>query len=351
MGKDSRAAVECAPPDGYFSDGLVCERRFFFLATLSNTIVQGTGRPVNEQLKQKVSAALRWSPAQPYFRWRAARRLVVLAYHRVEAPARFEQHLDYIGRALHPVSVGEVLGAIAGRGGLPRHAVLITFDDGHRSVFETARPLLRARGMPAAVYVIAGLLGTDAPPWFTEAERLAERGGTARGVPAATPAALVRALKRVPDAARQQALADLRRTARGPAPAEPQLCRSELPMLEADGIAVGNHTLTHPCLNRCPESKVRHEIAESHRLLTDALGHAPRSFAYPNGDEDARVVRAVADCGYEAAFLFDHRLSPVPPPHPLRISRVRIDADAPLDRLRVITSGLHSAVFHATAGA
>ena len=290
---------------------------------------------------------LRRSPAQPLFRWRASRRLAVLAYHEVEDADRFAQHLDHVKRTMHPVSLEEVEAAASGRGGLPHRAVLVTSDDGHRSVYETALPLLRERGLPAVFYVVAGLVGTDVPFWWEEVKALARAGGAASGFDGLAPEALAKALKYVPDGQRLAALDELRRTSTAPPPPMPQLRREELRELEAGGVAVGNHTLTHPCLRYCSEEKVRHETSEAHRRLTDVLGHPPTSFAYPNGSADKRVVRALSELGYRTAFLFDHRLSEAPPPHPLQISRLVVNADAPLDRFRIIVSGLHSAVLRA----
>lgn len=294
-----------------------------------------------------LDTALRWSLAQPLFRWRAARRLTVLAYHTVSDPEQFARHLDVLLQTMRPVSLEEVLGTVRGRHRLPPQAVLVTFDDGHRSVLEEGAPLLQARGIPAVVFVVAGLLGTDTPYWFTEARELVRFGGRADGVDSADPDAVVRAMKRLPDAERLAALEGLRCTAGTPAPRLPQLHKEELKELERMGVAVGNHTLTHPCLDRCSDAKVKEEVEKAHAVLAEALGHVPRAFAYPNGDEDPRVVEAVARCGYEAAFLFDHRQSPVPPPEPLRISRLRIDTTSSLDRLRTATSGLHPALHHA----
>jgi hypothetical protein len=47
------------------------------------------------------------------------------------------------------------------------------------------------------------------------------------------------------------------------------------------------------------------------------------------------------------AFLFDHRVNPATPGHPLRISRVRVNDHTSLDRFAVIVSGLHPALHHA----
>ena len=207
--------------------------------------------------------------------------------------------------------------------------------------------LLRERGLPAACYVVAGLVGTDVPFWWEEAKGLARAGGVASGFKGLAPEALAKALKYVPDEERLAALGELRRTSSASPPPVPQLRPEELRALEAGGVAVGNHTLTHPCLRYCSEAKIRHETSEAHQRLTDVLGHPPTSFAYPNGSADGRVVRALRDLGYRTAFLFDHRLSEAPPPRPLQISRLVVGADVSLDRFRIILSGLHPALLRA----
>ena len=298
-------------------------------------------------VRAPLDAALRWSPAQLAFKRQAARRLTVLAYHGVRHPDRFRRQLDHLAATMRPVSLDQVIEATAGRRALPGRAVLITFDDGERSVLETAVPLLRERGLPAVTFVVAGLLDTAAPFWWTEVEQLVASGASAGGPAAIGPAGLVGRLKQVPDEERLAVLAELRRTAPRPAPRMPQLRRDELPLLEAAGVAVGNHTVSHPCLPRCGQEKLAAEIEEAHRLLGDALGHEPRAFAYPNGDWDGRAEQVLAARGYAVAFLFDHRVNPATPGHPLRISRVRVNDHTSLDRFAVIVSGLHPALHHA----
>jgi biofilm PGA synthesis lipoprotein PgaB len=59
------------------------------------------------------------------------------------------------------VSLDDVISAQQGRGALPDKAVLLTFDDGYRSVYTRVYPLLRAFGYPAIVALSGGWL--DAP--------------------------------------------------------------------------------------------------------------------------------------------------------------------------------------------
>lgn len=297
-----------------------------------------------------IDAALRWSPAQVYFRKRAALRLAVLAYHGVDDAGTFDRQVSYLARNATPVSLDDVIQAIDGGRRLPPRSVLVTFDDGHRSVLESGLPLLRERGIPAVAFVVAGLLDTDQPFWWTEVEHLVRAKGVAEGLDGLAPGQYVRKLKTLPDADRLAAIEQLRRTARTPVPRQPQLRRSELAELEAGGIAVENHTMTHPCLDRCDDDTVRAEVRDAHALLHAALGRPPRAFAYPNGNWDVRAERELEEEGYVAGFLFDHRLSMRAPRHPLRISRLRVGTDTRLDRFAAILSGLHPAVHHARGG-
>ncbi|MEU2629011.1 DegT/DnrJ/EryC1/StrS family aminotransferase [Kitasatospora sp. NPDC007106] len=119
---------------------------------------------------------LRLTPAQALFRARAAQRLAVLAYHGVTDPRSFGAQLDRMRRLANPVSLADVERAVTEGRPLPPRSVLITFDDADRSVFTHALPMLAARGIPAAAFVIAELIGTDRPFWWHEAAHLARHG-------------------------------------------------------------------------------------------------------------------------------------------------------------------------------
>lgn len=270
--------------------------------------------------------------------WR--RRLAVLAYHGVDDPAQLARHLDWLAENAAVVSLDDVGDAIRFKTPLPARAVLLTFDDGEPSVLDRGAPLLRERGMPAVAFVVAGLVDTERPFWWLELQELAAKAGADRG----TVERLVRRMKSVPDGERRREIERLRVRVGRPERSR-QLTRQDLRKLELDGIAVGNHSLTHPCLDHCDDTTLHVEVHQAHELLTEMLGHPPTAFAYPNGNVDERVRRAVASAGYTTAFGFDHRLVS-PDTDPLSISRVRVDSSAGLDRFRILVSGLHPALHH-----
>jgi peptidoglycan/xylan/chitin deacetylase (PgdA/CDA1 family) len=285
--------------------------------------------------RQTAELLLARSPMLALARRLNRHRLCVLAYHSVRDAAQFAEQLDWVTANMTPVSLDLVRRHLLAREPLPSHPVLLTFDDGDRSVFKVAAPLLRARGVPAVAYVVAGLVDTDLPFWWSEVEELSAQGAS----PKRSPSELVRQLKRLPDSDRRAVLEGMRSQA-GTVVRMPQLTSEELRTLERDGVEIGNHSLTHPCLDKCDDEAIRREVVEAHESLAGALGHPPTSFAYPNGNWDDRVRRTVAAAGYDLAFAFDHRLVPSGQ-DTLSLSRVRVDASADLDRFRILASGLH----------
>lgn len=285
------------------------------------------------------------SPVQRLARQAARSRIAVLAYHDVPHRGQFERHLDYLQDQMSALSADQLIEVINNGKDVPDHAAFITFDDGHASVVDHAVPALRERDLPAAMFVLAGLVGSDEPYWWVTVEAALRAGAEPPvGLPA-EPGAAVRALKQAPDDERRQVVAGL--AAQHPS-TQRNLSVSDLRELEASAIAVGCHSMTHPMLDRCTAPVLADEVQRSTETLTTWLGHHPRLFAYPNGDHDARVREEVRRAGYELAFGFDHRLVHPDRADPMRLSRVRIDARDSVDRLRLVTSGLEPVLSRAS---
>jgi peptidoglycan/xylan/chitin deacetylase (PgdA/CDA1 family) len=193
--------------------------------------------------------------------------ITVLAYHGIAdlsgdpvlgayaiPPSRFIRHLDMLARLrCRFVGLDDVVAGVAGERALPRRGVLLSFDDGYRDLLTTVGPILRERGVPAAVFAVSGALGAT------------NRWDTAIG---ASPL--------------------------------PLLSAAELASLP--GVAVGSHSRTHADLTRVGDEQLRCEVAGSRSELTDAGLATPLAFCYPYGSVDARAMAAVRAAGYDVAF-------------------------------------------------
>lgn len=92
--------------------------------------------------------------------------LLVVSYHHIGeeaeyafpgihpvSPASFEDGLRQLSTVFTFVGQDDVIAAASGRKSLPDHACLITFDDGLRSQFELAVPILDRLGVPGVFFV------------------------------------------------------------------------------------------------------------------------------------------------------------------------------------------------------
>jgi len=99
----------------------------------------------------------------------------ILCYHRFGAkaskltvtPAAFAAQMQFLAKnGYHVVPLARVDEFLSGRTPLPRKSVVITIDDGYRSAFEIAWPILKQYGFPATVFLYSDFVGAgDALNW------------------------------------------------------------------------------------------------------------------------------------------------------------------------------------------
>ena len=83
----------------------------------------------------------------------------------------FERHLDWLSKRFSILSLDEIGRHLESDRGFHRPPAAITFDDGYGDVYHNGFPLLKRKGIPAAVFVVTDLVGTGKPQIF---DRLCE---------------------------------------------------------------------------------------------------------------------------------------------------------------------------------
>jgi peptidoglycan/xylan/chitin deacetylase (PgdA/CDA1 family) len=126
---------------------------------------------------------------------------------------------------------------------LPQRSLVLTFDDGYRSVYEEAFPLLERYGMCATVFLTVG---------ESRKTELASRLPPLNG--------------------------------------RSMMSWREIGKMQSAGIAFGAHTLTHVDLTQALPDRAEAEICQSKATIEDALGTPVASFAYPYGRFDQASV-------------------------------------------------------------
>jgi peptidoglycan/xylan/chitin deacetylase (PgdA/CDA1 family) len=99
----------------------------------------------------------------------------ILCYHRfgprpsqlAVTPAAFEAQMDYLARnGYRVIPLASLLGFLERGEPVPRKSVVLTIDDGYRSTYEVAFPILRKYGFQATVFLYSDFVGApDALTW------------------------------------------------------------------------------------------------------------------------------------------------------------------------------------------
>ena len=176
-------------------------------------------------------------------------------------PERFARQLDSLhARGFTFVSPDELIAMLEGEAGLPRKALLLTFDDCYEELPDIACTLLQPRGIAGLAFAVSGAVsGTN--EW--------DQAIGARKLRLLDPDGLER--------------------------------------LRRHGVEIGCHTRTHRPLPSLADRMLVEETRNSADDLA-ALGlPRPRFFAFPHGVQDERSRAAVRDAGFAAGFGLSSR--------------------------------------------
>jgi peptidoglycan/xylan/chitin deacetylase (PgdA/CDA1 family) len=211
--------------------------------------------------------------------------VLVLCYHGISAtwpdplavaPDRLRSQLArLLRRDWRATTFSEAVARPGGR------TLAVTFDDGLRSVFRHALPVLRELGIPATVFTPTGFVERGAPFAWPEIEHWlgGEHEHELEG-----------------------------------------MSWEELAELREAGWEVGSHSVSHARLTGLDDEALAAELRGSREAIEARLGPC-RSVAYPYSDVDDRVADAARAAGYEAgAAVLPARARD----DPLRVPRVPV---------------------------
>jgi peptidoglycan/xylan/chitin deacetylase (PgdA/CDA1 family) len=137
------------------------------------------------------------------------------------------------------------------RDAIPKKAVMITIDDGYRSAYDIAYPILKKYDFPATFFVYANYVGVS----------------------------------------------------------DKAITWDQLKELKANGFAIGSHTIMHTDLskrgdNETPDTyrqRLRREIFDSKKIIDEKLNQETIFFAYPFGRVNLDAIMMTRKAGYKLA--------------------------------------------------
>jgi peptidoglycan/xylan/chitin deacetylase (PgdA/CDA1 family) len=167
--------------------------------------------------------------------------------------AVFDQHMKALKEEGYSViSTSELSEFLAFRRRIPKKAVVINLDDGYRSTYEIAYPILKKYGFTATLFIYTSFIGAsnNALTW------------------------------------------------------------DQLKAMKADGFEVGSHSVNHVDLSKKLDgesekeylARVKRELMVSKQVLDDKLNQNTRYIAFPYGEFTPVLLKLCEETGYRVGF-------------------------------------------------
>ena len=281
--------------------------------------------------------------------------VLVLNYHRIGPSAdspfdrgcfsatadEFAEHLRYLKRRCSLIGLEDLASLVDPTSPRPpKRPVLLTFDDGYADNYHLAFPLLRDAGVRAAFFPTTAFIDRTAVAWWDEIAWLVRRLPGERATFSAFDLSLplpgapwtdegppndrspleprgeairrtLERYKRLPAGEAAALLKTLREAVGHDCPADVlsdlYMTWPQLREMQAAGMSIGGHTLTHPVLASLSEAEQRAEIVGCRDRLHEHLGQSPTAFSYPVGRPGTfteTTERLVREAGFEWGFQF-----------------------------------------------
>lgn len=214
----------------------------------------------------------------------------ILMYHEVNdtlennlylSVADFRSHLDYFSEAgITPITMEQLWDHWTNQAPLPEKPVVLTFDDGYRSMYTTVFPFLRELGWPGTFYCISDAVWSEN---FVLEDMIGE--------------------------------------------------------MAADGMEIGSHTKSHVELDALTGSELSDQLTLSRDALAALTGTSVTQLCYPAGCYNDETKTAAEAAGYHCAVTTEYGFA-APEQGLFALKRIRVNTGDTGDTLRALFSQL-----------
>lgn len=200
--------------------------------------------------------------------WIGKRSVPIITYHSLDesrstismAPSSFRRQMHYLKHhGFTTIALLDFLDSLRTKEPLPQKAFILTFDDGFKSVYQIAFPILSEIDFTATIFLVTDYIGK------TAAWELGKRDRQAGGHHL------------------------------------PLLSWAEIEELHRHRFECGSHGARHIHLTQVDSRIVCQDIEKSKWTIEDKLGSACELFCYPYGECNASVRQIVKDRDFQGA--------------------------------------------------
>jgi peptidoglycan/xylan/chitin deacetylase (PgdA/CDA1 family) len=244
-----------------------------------------------------------------------------------------ERQVDWLAKRFSIMSLDEIGAHLESGRPFVKPAAAITFDDGYSDGYHHAFPLLKRKGIPAAFFVVTGLVDTGRPQVFdrlylllrlfhvygmplglTVQRALESKGADTRNVnlrlaPDEPFSVMTAVLNAFPRGQVESAITALEEQVSFRKDLLNEVVPLSWNMIETMhrlGMTIGSHTKSHLLLTSESAETAARELVESKQALEARLNTSIQHFAYPDGRFNPAVVQAVKHAGYRFGYSICH---------------------------------------------
>lgn len=227
----------------------------------------------------------------------------VINYHGTPKEFRnnFERQLAFYKKYFCSVNLEDLENLLNGKWEKEKPGLIISFDDGLKSNYTVAAPLLEKYGFTGWFFIPVGLIGTG------KCKDFHHTGSEACSY----------------------------------------MSWREITKLNKNHI-IGCHTLTHCRLsNAISNEKLEQEIVESKKVLEDKLSSKNDIFCWVGGEEEtytAKAAKYIRETGYKYTFMTNNKLI-FPGENRFQLQRTNIEVDWPLSLVKFYLSGIMDIIY------
>ena len=256
--------------------------------------------------------------------------IIILVYHRISPmtdkwsinpilhPKLFEEQMDYFNKNFEIISLN-TLSEMINEDIVPEKAVVITFDDGYKDNYEVAFPILKKYNAPATVFLATGSIEEKKLFWWDlinyalfhtdmrsidisgigSYELISDENKIEAGLN------IQERLKKMDNSKKESIIEDLVNLTDANIPEKLGkkyiLSWKEIRKMNKNGIDFGSHTVNHPILTNVSIEEAKWEIVNSKHCIEENLDTEVKSFAYPNGDYNDKILSLVKNLGFDSS--------------------------------------------------
>lgn len=259
-------------------------------------------------------------------------RFPIVMFHRVaedSTPDDFDEHLTVTKDAFEETvvflkrhfQVVDIMEGVERSHSNGRPVCAITFDDGWRDNYDVAFPILKKHGVPATIFLCAGLVGTSHQFWFERVHQLVNgvadaEDGLSRIRTYCGPLTSSEVLKDIHD--NRTLIWQINHRLKGlhpdrinewldeaeshfaitPGRTRNLLNWEEIREMSKHSISFGSHGMSHSILTVLSKEEKYYELAQSKRILSEKNINFIPAISFPNGNYDQETINIAEEVGY-----------------------------------------------------